>query len=71
MVQPKYSTGQRVKIMHTWAQTLPAKVVSNAKWDESWGCYTYALEGCALRIEEHELAAYASDETIEKSIAPH
>ena len=56
MNEPRYSKGQHVRILHDWAKNLPTQIVDNAVWDESWNCYTYALVGAAIRIEEHELA---------------
>ena len=53
--EPKYQPGQKVKITHSWAKELPPQIIDNAVFDEHWNCYTYALIGAALRIEEYEL----------------
>lgn len=55
MNKPRYSKGQHVRILHDWAKDLPPQIIDNAEWDEPWNCYTYALVGAAIRIEEHEL----------------
>lgn len=56
MNEPRYSKGQHVRILHDWAKDLPPQIIDNAVWDDHWNCYTYALVGASIRIEEHELA---------------
>ena len=55
MNEPRFQPGQHVRILHDWAKDLPPQIIDNAEWDEPWNCYTYALVGAAIRIEEHEL----------------
>ena len=61
MKEPLYSSGQKVKILHDWAQNIPPQIIDNAVWCEAWDCTTYALIGGAIRIEEHELAPVRED----------
>lgn len=61
--KPRYSPGQSVKILHDWAKDIPPKVIENVIWDEHWNCYTYALIGGLIRIEEHELALAMENNT--------
>ena len=56
MNKPRYSPGQRVRILCSWAENLPPQIIDNAAWDKPWNCYTYALIGGLFRIEEHDLA---------------